>query len=135
MKFEELFERERKLNSCFGFPFSSDTHIASNSFIFVDFLGLVSSRARSLEELTVFYSHGSPLDSIVVVSISDDPTNVRFRCVCCRDYVRRELDAVTSSGISFTVSKVIHDFLGFNWTSVAIQALQNIHEFDRFQLS
>lgn len=66
-------------------------------------------------ELTVLHSHGSPFDSIVVVSISDDPTNVRFRCVCCRDYVRRELDAVTSSGVSSTVSKVIDDSLDFNW--------------------
>jgi len=29
--------------------------------------------------------------------------------VCCRDYLPRELDAVTSSGVSPTVSRVMHD--------------------------
>jgi len=69
--------------------------------------------------------HSTP---ILVVSISDNLTNVCFCCVCCRDYVnRRELDAVTSSGVSSTVSKVMHD-PNFNLIQDgrAIQASQNI---------
>lgn len=65
---------------------------------------------------------------ILVVSISDDLTNGRFCYVCCRDYVNRhELDAVTSSGVSSTVSKVMHD-PDFNLIQDgrAIQASQNI---------
>jgi len=76
---------------------------------------------------TLMTIHSTPISPILVVSISDDLTNVRLHCVCCRDYVRRELDAVTSSGVSSTVSKVMHDS-DFNLIQVgrAIQAFQNV---------
>lgn len=116
MKFKELHGRKCKLNSVLVFR-SRMIYISQATLLFLSKLSVLFSHVRvscSLTELTVLYSHGSPLDFIVVVSISDVPTNVRFHCMCCRDYVRRELDAVTSSGVSSTVSKVIHDSLGFN---------------------